>query len=428
MKDLYKSLENIGIKVFSEAELLLLFNSFINQIPSNEFSILSNQYLVKRESSEDIQKGYGIIACAFAGTNWIVSHAKKTDSDIDIRDLTRKSFTDSVSRRFTNFDSFISEMGNLIIKGLSNTNSNISTIAVALGFPHVNVNTENGVDAKLIDQKLAKSWEIEYGHTSDGKSPLIGDCLLRYLHKKGIKDINKIYILNDTLCVAQGSCVGFVFGTGTNMAIQINEDLWNTEFGKISIPDDIASKDLVLNTQKSLGYLGNNRNIVEAITGGDYMHDRIAISIDLLIEEGFDLDPDMHNWIRSSKGIMISMLADRSIGNEVVINKFDLSISSNSLDILRDVVSLVMHQTAQVIGVMIASGLYKLPFNLDNELKFPVEGALFFEAFGVKDTSINVASNLLKMHFNTGTHFKLLPYKFSGIKGVSMFAMQEDFC
>jgi len=416
MANLKKDLELIGIKEYKKEELSILVDSLITQIPNSMGWGLPFELGSIKTNRRD---GNALI-CSLGGTNWIVSLAEEKRGKIVLSKIFQKSFFIPSDKKFKSFESFIEEIELLIEKALLKIeNKKINTIGIALAFPIISEEVEWGIDAKFKDTKLPKGWHIEY---ENGENSLyIGKTILDKLNRKPHHNIQKIVILNDVIAIGYGSNLGFIFGTGVNAACKIKGKLWNTEVGKSVIPKEIFEKDKVL--KKQLLNIDNKRKlpIIEYLIGGEYIKDRFAIAMDLLIKDGYKIQNRLPEQLSLLETELLSDFANPFFNLEALASKYRIKyITPYEFKILKELSSVLLIQTSQLIGTIIASVIIKSNVKNSNELGFNVECSVFSDGYNVKELALEYAKNLL---LEKGINTELSYTETSSTKGITMITL-----
>lgn len=372
----------------------------------------------------DHQRG---ITAACGGTNWIFAETQKEPSG---QVVIGRSFVRTIpeNERQHTFESF----AEIIADGLARVaqqcdlmNEDVLPLSVSLGFPQINVETDQGdIDAHIPRRKLPKFWEItDYDEAIPPlQQPRLGHLIKEKLRAKGVRGVEKIVLVNDTVAVAldvqhdgeQGkdAPVGFVFGTGTNGALYANPraGIVNLEIGHAAIME----QDELLHVMQRHGWAPDTRQIMEYWMGGAFIPARVMAGVELLSE--FVSSADIVNQqIATSQNP--ALISDMARGRQSPL--VGLSLVADDYVVAQTCAMRALHQAAQLIGVHIATVCHVIQYT-QGVAFIPYEGSVLGKGHHVKQTALATAKILVP-------NLQLKPYEASGMIGVGKLAMARLF-
>jgi hexokinase len=432
--------EEIGLSEFSQEELDILRNQLKEAIQigitrdgppiQEDKGLLAIRTGVEPVTSEDwdrVPNGTSVIACAYAGSNWLTSIVRKSE-DGSPETVAKVLSEIPEDKREMKFQDLIALMCDQI-KSLREYITSEEIVAVALGFAHLNKITDYGVDAQFIRQDPAKFWFIvDYDkNVSPDKQPYIGESIVTYLKSLGLEQINSYYILNDTNSVASNVLarrsgegyeflpVGFVFGTGDNASLKDT----NLEAGKAKIlePDAItlkmADENLLPVTRENL----KKDCIVEFWMGGDFIRYRLACALLLLGEQELIKNSNdiSEAIIRSKDSAILSEIASEKLESHELSEILKVEVAEEDLSIIAECAQLVIKKASQLMAVMI-SGVVEAAGYKGEKADIPIEGSVYWDGYKVNEEVEKSLNILLPGN-------KLEPTKAVGYVGIAQLAM-----
>lgn len=340
--------------------------------------------------------GKKVIAGAYAGTNWLTALIEKGIDGKPIYTELAKTVITPDKHNIT-IDDFVELMAQNVLFATKNLDlSDIDTVAIALGFSQRNQKTPYGIEAQFNVKYPGKTWNIldfDESKTSENQ-PFLGKILLEKLGNFGLKNFKYIFFENDTNAVSNyiedlntnnSLGVGFVFGTGDNAAI----GSLNLELGRF----DLIEADEIYNALVKEKIFTDSFKKFEHWLGGHYIKKRLAMDMKLQGEtEIFDLIMANHD------GTIMSDIASGLYDNQI-LGKAKTSAQR------------ILTETGQLIGVILAAVATAGSYNPNTFAILPVEGAVFWKAYRVKEIAQATLNSLIPNN-------KLQIIKASGIIGI----------
>lgn len=372
---------------------------------------------ISPEKWASVQPGRAL-ACAFAGSNWIVSLVEKTpDGKLTLREL--KKVKIPRDKRQHNPESFVRLMGDVIDTAASENNiepSTIDAVGIALGFAQENYVTDDGIDARLTPEADAKGWHF---HDFEGGGISIGRMLTANLRGRSEKQwhVRKFAFRNDTHGVAEDGQtwseftlpIGFVWGTGDNGAW----DRVNLELGKQPL-----SVDPILRRMSELGLLPDSNKIIEYILGGDYIKHRVAVAMMLLEERGLVSQGKLigDRLLKSTEDAVVSDIAEfgeNGLGELAAELKF-----ADTLPVLQKVCRTTLEQAGIWMGINMSVCASKAGYDGSGSAFIPVEGSVFWKGYGVREAAVRAMRQIEPDN-------RFIFREASGMRGVGAVALAQ---
>ncbi|MCW1929838.1 MAG: hypothetical protein KIH62_000815 [Candidatus Kerfeldbacteria bacterium] len=430
---LQQKLDHSGIRSMTSEELRERFEHFRETIrigaqrttapTSTDGGLLAFPTHVPPMNGEGVRAlplGTAAIAAACGGTNWIFQKATVTAlgevalSEGFIRPIPPEqrthTFASLVNLIASEVVNVAKEYGLMEVEKLP--------IAISLGFPQTNIRLDNGdIDARINKPILPKFWKITdcNGELAPEQQPSLAAMLRAELTRLGVRSVGRIVFVNDTVAVALDAqhpgkdlAVGFVFGTGTNAAMdsRTEKGLLNLEAGAAKImPIDSALQYMI--DKELVPYSSSN---IEYWMGGGYLPARVAAAVEMVRESFTDPEQVKTVLLQSFNQALLSEIAE---GFSPRKNEFHVGPSEYTL--LKEIARRVLVEAGQCIGLMIASVVAELGVET-GEWMIPYEGSLMAKAYSVQDAAQKVIRELLP-------NATLTPYKASGMVGIAKFAM-----
>ena len=401
-KSVQRTLNQIGLSDYSASQLRQKASSLTQQIQTGLKRTDSTQIgrdngvaaidthvspLTQEEWSR-VPEGKSVIACAFAGTNWIVNTVTKENGKAQLGKNEVK-VENLIENRTVTYGGFISRMADQIEK-VSKNNPKLDTVAIALGFAHENIIEGNeNIDARILSDNPGKFWKItDY---KDHEKDLVGKSLLEELKRRKCDSITKFVIQNDTNAVAHATSTskstklpaGFVFGTGDNASLGKR----NLEVGYAIV----NSEDDIFLEMKKRKYIseGNQNNLIEYMMGGDYIKFRAIAALGLLQDQKLintaEASSIISSLMTSDDGAIISKIASNKIGRRKLGTLIHEEISPDTYSILQEIASRSLRQAGQMMGVVIAAVAQSAGYNQTQETTYNVEGSVYWKGYKVQE-------------------------------------------
>ena len=350
---------------------------------------------------KQVATGKKVIACAYAGTNWITALIEKNVNGKPIYKELNRTVISSDKHQIT-FNSFVELMADNIISSVRDIDlSKIDTLAIALGFSQKNIITTYGVEAQFNVKYPGKTWNIlDYNENIPPENqPYLGKILLEKLHINNLRNFKYIFFQNDTNAVANfidDSTVsntigaGFIFGTGDNASLgQLNLELGRLDLIEADeIYDGLIKEKIITDSTKK----------IEQWMGGDYIVKRLAMEMLLKGEK------EIFNTIMSKH--------DDTIISDIASGKYENKILGKA----QTSAQRILIEAGQLIGVVLSAVATAGEYEPHITAFLPVEGSVFWNGYGVKETAINTLNSLIPNN-------KLNIIKASGIIGIGQSAM-----
>lgn len=433
LSSIVQHLDHAGIRAMTPEELHERFTHFRSAIRigaqrktapvSTDGGLLAFPTFVPPIDSATLQAlplGTTAIACACGGTNWIFQ--KATVVAPGVVDLS-EGFIRPIppEQRTHTFASLVALIASEIVNvareyGLMDVEK--LPIAISLGFPQTNVLLENGdIDARINKPVLPKFWKITDcdGDVAPEYQPSLAALLRAELAQRGIRSVGRIVFVNDTVAVAldaqhpgKDAAVGFVFGTGTNAAMDSRSEkgILNLEAGAAKVmPIDAALQYMI--DAELVPYASSN---IEYWTGGGYLPARVAAGVELVKAEFTDPEQVKTVLLQSFNQALLSEIAEG-----VSPRKNEFHVGPSEYRLLQEIAQRVLAQAGQCIGLMIASVVAEAGIE-SGEWMVPYEGSLMAKAFGVQEAAMGVLHELLP-------GVTIVPYKASGMIGIAKLAL-----
>lgn len=438
--DIGKRLDQLGLRPFSEEELRKLSLRLSKSISIGlkrpgepvitDGGVLAAPTGVQAITLEQVQKvpdhTRGITA-ACGGTNWIFAETQKEPSgQVTIgRSFVRKILEQERQHTYDSFAEIIADGIFRVAKQCELLNEERLPLSISLGFPQINVETTGGdIDARFPRRKLPKFWEItDYDESKPApKQPSLAELIKGKLQDKGMKGVQQLVMVNDTVAVAldvqhggddgEDAPVGFVFGTGTNGAMFAGKKkgMVNLEIGHAEVMD----QDAVLEVMQKHGWAPDNRPIMEYWMGGAFIPARVMAGVELLGEFVSD-SKIIHKQITGSQNQ--ALISDMAKGRQSPL--VGLSLMADDYMVVQLCAKRALYQAAQLIGVHLATVCQAVKYT-EGMAFIPYEGSVLGKGHHVKRRALEAAKTLLP-------GMELKPYEASGMVGVAKLAMVRLF-
>lgn len=291
--------------------------------------------------------------------------SKKDDSSVIERDhyeIDIKSTTSDNPRVFQNADDFystiIQNLGHLLDKPFQ-------ALGIIYTFPGDGLKTTYGVDVHS-QETLTKEFVIPgIGKELVGKTFL---DLLRNTHQ--VPDMPTV-VLNDTPAVAlsKGAKIGGVVGTGFNLAVTANEELYNTESGGFN---RVPQNDLTTRVDQESSNKGHQ--FAEKQISGMYLGALLHLAVTELIKRGLlSVTPTK---TKLTAELMSALLAP-SVDLKTLEAYFERQVDEQSLRILQALADILRTRSAQLVGMMIGTTISTFAEEFSSNVTVPIEGSVF---------------------------------------------------
>lgn len=373
-----------------------------------------------------IPEGMTAIAAACGGTNWVFSTAtKQADGSLVMQEMNKRPIAEP-ARVHT-----VASLSGLMADQISETivqakleQQEKLPIAISFGFPHVTVRMDNGdVDARIMHKQLPKYWQVTDCNESlpAEEQASFADNIRTALSERGHANIGRIVFVNDTVAVVLDVQeqkeeihlpVGFVFGTGTNGAMQPNEEkgIINLEAGQAQVID----ADPVHNAMVAGGLIPSPDPIIEHWMAGAYIPVRIAAALDVM--------PTKPAWYAKCRELFLSkehqtIVSDIASG-DMNWSDFDIEMNPSEAQMLQELAKASLAQAGQLMAVMVAAVVAELGYTTGTTA-IPYEGALLQKGVGVMDAFMAALGELLPGH-------GIEMYHAAGVAGVAKLAMIKN--
>ncbi|HLD21498.1 MAG TPA: hypothetical protein VJB65_01215, partial [Patescibacteria group bacterium] len=431
-----EKLNEIGFRPFEQTELQTLFTELKNAIhigisrkgvPTSEdgglLAFPTGVTPITQKDVERIPEGTAAIVCACGGTNWIFTKATRgKNGTVKLAEpYVRPIPKNQRQHTFASLtELFATEIFN-VAQEYNLTETPNLPIAVSFGFPQTTVRTTNGdIDARVNRSNLPKFWKITDCDESlpPEKQPSLSRLLRVALRKKGMKSIGRIVFVNDTVAVAldvqhdgkdsKDLPVGFVFGTGTNAAMDGNskKGIINLEAGHAKA----MQADHVFEHMLKKKLVPGTIPVLEYWMGGGYLPARIAGAIWCMADYFADPKQMTKTILKNTNQALVSEIAQG-----VSPRKLGLHSGPSEYKTVSECARRTLIQAGQVIGVMIATVCAETGYT-KGKVHVPYEGSLLNKGYLVEKTAQQTIHSLLPKS-------NIVPYKACGMNGVAKLAM-----
>jgi hypothetical protein len=290
--------------------------------------------LISPEVWNQVRDNTEVYVASVGGTNFKYKEARKTAGDISFTDINETPFNQDKQKKLT-FEQFAEYIAAPIAGAFKQKgHDGRLSLGVSLAHPHTNEYTTDGVDAHLVaepDGTLEKGWKItNWAELPKEKRSLLGALKERFAAHGIDPDKVDIHILNDTIGTAlditaaqKALDAGYGFpqvaavgGTGTNFALNYEDELINTEGGRNPLPvDKDGNADPVNvrmreNMKKETG-VEQSKLEIEHETGGRFAPENVIAAAQIL--DIADKD-QVVEWLRVAKEERPELTSDLAQG------------------------------------------------------------------------------------------------------------------
>lgn len=413
-RDIKQFLKSHGVERLTRDEMKQISHDFAQHLHAGvhgeSSSLATYPSLLSSHVLTMVDVGKKTLVVEMGGTNLYAAEVAITEDTGSVEPTIMKSTSHpykNATKQFDTPEDFFDEAAG-VAKEI--THRRVSSLGFVWSFPSRAELTEKGVD-QMSPENLTKGFVI-HGIT---KRP-VGEQLFDSLKRVGIavEDGANIAVLNDTVAVllAGGGKVGGVIGTGFNLAVEYNGQIYNLEAGGFSeVPTNSLTK--AVDAMVSPGTY-----LAEKQVSGKYIGMQLDLVTDLLIQEGF-----LHGVVKKAdERLHTKHLSALLSGNREKLEDVLSGLTDAAFTILQEVATILRDRSAQIAGIMIGTLINETADKLPKDVVVPIEGSFFGKTPGYQDVLEQTMRGLLKDKTATkNITFKQVEQ--SGIKGAAVAAL-----
>lgn len=314
---------------------------------------------------------------------------------------------ENTSKKFDSAESFFSEAASVAKKI---TKKSISSLGVIWSFPGNAEVTSKGVDQRSM--YLSKGFVIP----AIEKAP-IGEQVLEALGERGLdsKNSTTIAVLNDTVGVvlAEGGGIGGVIGTGFNLGVVYNGQIYNLEPGGFTgVPETFLSKAIDIIDNPGI-------HLAEKQVSGKYIGMQLDTVTTWLSDQG--LIPGVQR--KTADRLQSEHLSALLSGDKVKIEEVLTGLTDTSFSVLQNVAEILRDRSAQIAGTIIGTLINETADQLPNDIVIPIEGSFFAKTPGYQEAIEKAVHAILGDEVISSKHISFKSVEQSGIKGAAVAAL-----
>jgi hexokinase len=342
------------------------------------------------------------------GTNWEGVQINLQDGKAQISPRVSEISFHSPQRRVRDsIEDFAEEIADLLFLLIGKSTQHIESLAIVLGFAQENYETDYGIEAKFLENQLAKGWYVK----GDVDKP-IGRLLIDILKAKYHITLDKVFFGNDaalmmwdlSLEVAEDETlapIGGVWGSGVNFGITYNMKKWqdhiiNTEIGHarslLTAQDYTDFQDM-----KALGCELPNAPEIETFVAGDYLFYLFATKVITSAPSTITIPRALENRFaelidhKGNSHLISEIIASTDLSEiPEILNLRRDTVSDKTLKLIKKVAHEVFDNATLKTALIITAFVKVVDLAPSKKWVIPIEGSVINKGF-------NIYENLCKI-------------------------------